>query len=363
MRGHQAAEGFPMLKRFSIIISLTLVMVIAVEPLQTVHGIMLTHAEILALEAADEDARNGQSKLEHGGGFVKALGAPFRALGRLFGGGKKKKSRVERITQKDIEKFEAAKPIQVNQTQRSEIQAEATKGMLLTSASSLVQPAVKPLSAPVTVVTPASLAGQHLERGRGFLNTHDLNGAIAELSAAVSLDPKLAEASSLLGVAYWRKGLRGQAQNSFEAAIKAQKDDPQILNNLGYLLYEMGEYDDAAKQLKRAAKLAPQDARILNNLALTQAERGNYDDAYKAFARALGDYTGHVNLAVRLQRHGQYKKAIKHLEKALALKPNSPDVLARLADLYDSEEKPEKAHVARATLQTLRTLADAAPKP
>ena len=71
----------------------------------------------------------------------------------------------------------------------------------------------------------------------------------------------------------------------------------------------------------------------------------------------------HVNLAVRLQRHGQHKKAIKHLEKALALKPNSPDVLARLADLYDSEDKPEKAHMARATLQTLRTLADAAAKP
>ena len=138
--------------------------------------------------------------------------------------------------------------------------------------------------------------------------------------------------------------------------------DPQILNNLGYVLYEMGEYDDAAKHLKRAAKLAPEDVRILNNLALTQAERGNYDDAYKAFATALGDYTGHVNLAARLERHGQYKKAIKHLEKALALKPNSPDVLARLVNLYDHEEKPEKAQTARATLNTLRTLADAATK-
>ena len=346
------------MKRTLTILSLTLAMIIAVEPIQTVHGIMMTHAEMMALEAADADARDShQAKLEHGSGFVKALGAPFRAIGRLFGGGKKKKNRVERITENDIKKFESVKATPVNQTQ-----TEQAKGMLVAPPSSLVQPATQTAIDPITVVTPASLAIQHLEKGRGLLNSHDLNAAIAELSVAVSLDPKLAEASSLLGVAYWRKGLRGPAQNSFETAVKVQKDDPQILNNLGYLLYEMGEYDDAAKHLKRAAKLAPQDARILNNLALTQTERGNYDDAYKAFARALGDYTGHVNLAVRLQRHGHHKKAIKHLEKALALKPNSPDVLARLADLYDSEDKPEKAQTARATLNTLRTLADAAAK-
>jgi len=344
-----------MLKHTLIILSLTLTMVLVLEPMQTVHGVMMTHAERVALAAADADARdNYQTKLEHGSGFAKALGAPFRAIGRLFGGGKKKKNRVERITEKDIKKFESVKATPVNQKQ-----SEQAKGMLVTPPSSLVKQTDKTRIIPIT---PTSLASLRLEKGRGLLNARDLNAAIAELSAAVSLDPKLAEASSLLGVAYWHKGLRGQAQNSFETAVKVQKNDPQLLNNLGYLLYEMGEYDDAAKHLKRAAKLAPQDARILNNLALTQAERGNYDEAYKAFARALGDYTGHVNLAVRLQRHGQYKRAIKHLEKALALKPSSPDVLARLADLYDSEEKPEKAHIARATLQTLRTQASAAAK-
>ncbi len=347
-----------MLKRTLTILSLTLAMIIAVEPIQTVHGIMMTKAEIMALEAADVNARNGQqTKLENGKGFVRALSAPFRAIGRLFGGGKKNKSRVQRITEKDIKKFESSRPTTVDHTK-----SEPSKGMLVTAPSSLVQQSAKTTINPSTVVTPASLATEHLEKGRGLLNIHDLNAAITELSTAVLLDPKLGEASSLLGVAYWRKGLRGQAQTSFEAAVKAHKNDPQLLNNLGYLLYETGEYDDAAKYLKRAAKLAPQDARILNNLALTQAERGNYDDAYKAFARALGEYTGHVNLAARLERHGQSKKAIKHLEKALALKPNSPDVLARLADLYDREDKPEKAQTARAALSTQRTLADAAVK-
>src|SRR5688500_19754162 len=127
-----------MLKRTLTILSLALAMIIAVEPMQTVHGVMMTHAERVALAAADADARdNYQTKLENGSGFVKALGAPFRAIGRLFGGGKKKKNRIERITQKDIEKFEAAKPVQTTQTQ-GQTQAEAAKGMLVTSPSSLV---------------------------------------------------------------------------------------------------------------------------------------------------------------------------------------------------------------------------------
>src|SRR5688500_3921109 len=125
-----------MLNSTSTILSLRLVMISAVEPVQTVHGVVMTHAEMVALAAADADARN-QTKLENGSGFVKALGAPFRAIGRLFGGGKKKKNRVERITQKDIEKFEAAKPVQTTQTQ-GQTQAEAAKGMLVTSPSSLV---------------------------------------------------------------------------------------------------------------------------------------------------------------------------------------------------------------------------------
>src|SRR5688572_28442721 len=196
-----------MLKHTLIIVALTLTMVLVLEPMQTVHGVMMTHAERVALAAADADAKN-QTKLENGGGFVKALGEPFRAIGRLFGGGNKKKTRVEGISEKDIKKFESVKA-----TPDTQKQTEPAKGMLVSQPSSLVKQTDKTRLIPIT---PTSLASLRLEKGRGLLNARDLNAASAELSAAVSLDPKLAEASSLLGVAYWHKGLRGQAQNSFE---------------------------------------------------------------------------------------------------------------------------------------------------
>ena len=73
---------------------------------------------------------------------------------------------------------------------------------------------------------------------------------------AVSLDPKLTEAHNLLGVAYDKKGFGDRAKDSFERAVKIE-EDADTLNNLGFSLYQNGNYRAAVDRLKRAAKLAP----------------------------------------------------------------------------------------------------------
>lgn len=351
-----------MLKRTLIVLSMTIAMIVALQPLQTVHGIIMTEAEWLMMNSAP--AANGQTEEDRGNGFVRALKAPFKAIGRLFGGGKKDKNKVERISAKDVKKFESAQSAPVKNTGltlKTPVEKQPTSNP--SPADLEAQNSKEPNSAPqVSSSSPETAGNEHLEKGRALLNEHDLNGAIGELSIALSLDPKSCEVNSLLGIAYWRKGLRDRAQTSFEAAIRTEKPDPQYLNNLGYLLYETGQYEKAIKYLKQAAKLAPNDARILNNLGLAQAEEGHYDDAYKSFARALGEFGGHLNIAARLERHGQAKKAIKHLEQALAIQPNSADVLARLVNLYDREGKQELAQSARISLVRVRTMAEAAAK-
>jgi Tfp pilus assembly protein PilF len=157
-----------------------------------------------------------------------------------------------------------------------------------------------------------------VERGRNFLNSDKLNEAVAELSLAASMDPKLAEAHNLLGVAYHRKGLNDLARKSLEAALKLDKKNAQILNNLGYLFYDRGDYKNALEPLKKAAKLAPNDARILNNLALTQSQLGKFDDAYKNFARAGGEIEGRLNTANRLEIAGLSEKASEQYQAARA---------------------------------------------
>ncbi len=145
--------------------------------------------------------------------------------------------------------------------------------------------------------------------GREYLLEGRYNEAITELSTAVSLDPKLTEAHNLLGVAYDKKGFGDRAKESFERAVKLE-EDADTLNNLGFSLYQNGNYRAAVDRLKRAAKLAPSDERILNNLGLAYCRLGKIDEAYKAFARATGPLTGNLNTAKMLERFGREDDAI-----------------------------------------------------
>ena len=269
-----------------------------------------------------------------GNSLGRALGAPFRALGRLFGGGKKRNQHPERLTEKDIAKFESAQVNRVNDAR-----------------------------APAPSMAPAgdNSAQEHLQRGREFLNAGKLNEAIAELSLAASLDPASGEAHTLLGVAYDHKGLRDRAQQSFETALHAPDDQAMHLNNLGYLFYKNGDYDQAIKYLKRSVKINSADQRIWNNLGMAQCGAGKFDDCYKSFGHAVGEFQARLKVAAYLERQGFAGEAIKQLEKARKLRKDSLELWSRLAVLYESVGRSADATEARASVSALRTVA-VAPK-
>ncbi|HUE84309.1 MAG TPA: tetratricopeptide repeat protein [Pyrinomonadaceae bacterium] len=294
-----------MLKRTLLALSLAATLILGLSGPHSVQSVVLTDIEIAALNQQDGPSVEYGEKQNNGGNrFVSALKAPFKAIGRLFGRGRKDDNKLRRLSKKDVKKFE---------------QAPLTRVVDATSV-----PTLKPSD-------PGDSAESHLELGRSWLNGSNLNEAIAELSIAASKDPKLAEAYNLLGVAYHRKGMIELARDSFDASLKIDKNNAQTLNNLGYLLYSKGDYKGAQKRLKKAARLAPDDTRILNNLALAQSQLGNFDEAYKNFARAGGELEGRLNVANRLERAGRSGEALDHykaarllVETELKTNPNSP---------------------------------------
>ena len=259
-----------------------------------------------------------QPKKKGGNKVVKVLAAPFKAFGRLFGGGDKE-NKIERMTEKDAERFESVAFTRIEDART-----------------------VRP-------VTVAGSAREHLEAGRQLLINGAYSEAVTELSTAVSLDPKLTEAHNLLGIAFDKKGFSDRAKDSFERAVKLE-EDAETLNNLGFALYQRGNYRAAVDRLKRAAKLAPADERILNNLGLAYCRLGKIDEAYKAFARAAGPVTGNLNTAKMLERFGREDDAIHYYEDARNLEPNNTIALRRLADLYDRVGRPADSQAARAAL-------------
>src|SRR5215207_9409128 len=259
--------------------------------------------DAIVLEDSGSEAGTEQPRKKGGNKVIKVLAAPFKAFGKLFGRGDDK-NKIHRMTEKDAEKFAT-----VGMTRIEDARTAAKKE------------------------TGSGSAREHFEVGREYLLEDRYNEAISELSLAVSLDPKLTEAHNLLGVAYDKKGFNDRARDSFERAVKME-EDADTLNNLGFSLYQNGNYRAAVDRLKRAAKLAPNDERILNNLGLALCRLGKIDDAYKAFARATGPLTGNLNTAKMLERFGREDDAIRYYESARQIDPMNTIALRRLADLY-----------------------------
>lgn len=280
-----------MQKRIALVLALTVALVAGFEPARSAYTIALTEAEIELLNERDVSSVPGGGDIQKKGDntFVRVIKAPFKVIGRLLGRGKKDDNKLRRLSEKDGKRFETAQFTRITDA---------------TSAPT-APPPNKDLS-----------AAEHLELGRSWLNGSNLNEAIGELSLATSMDPKLAEAFNLLGVAYHRKGLVVLAREAFEASLKLDKKNAQTLNNLGYLFYTQNEYGKAHDRLKKAAQLAPDDARILNNLALTQSQLGKFDEAFKNFVRAGGELDGRLNIANRLEIAGRTEEALRHYEAA-----------------------------------------------
>jgi len=261
-----------------------------------------------------------QPKKKGGNKVVKVLAAPFKAFGRLFGGGDDT-NKIHRMTEKDADRFESAGVTRIEDANNQPVKRETASGS----------------------------AREHLDLGRQFLIDGNYNEAVSELSLAVSLDPKLGEAHNLLGVAYDKKGFSDRAKDSFERAVKID-EDADTLNNLGFSFYQNGNYRAAVDRLKRAAKLAPADERILNNLGLAYCRLGKIDEAYKAFARATGPLTGNLNTAKMLERFGREDDAVRYYEAARQIDPNNTFALRRLADLYQRMGRANESEAARAAL-------------
>jgi Flp pilus assembly protein TadD len=332
-----------MLKRFLVVASLTLALVTSAVPIPSVEGDLMTPAEVAMLDAASKDVKDNQDKGDNG--FVRALKAPFKAIGRIFGiGGKKDENKLEKLSKKDVKKFESVATTKIVDARTTGFESA---------------PPAQPTESARAAETSVATAPNNLERGRALLNSGNLNDAIAVLSTAATTDPKLHEAYSLLGVAYEAKGMRDRAFESFAKALKGDENNAEYWNNLGYLYFKHGDYDKSAKYLKHAVKLAPNVQRYWNNFGLTQAQRRNFDEAYECFVHAVGEYEGHLNVANRSQAMGFDKTAIKHLEQARALRPATAEMLLRLAVLYKRTGNEELAEAANKDLVAARSQANA----
>jgi len=115
----------------------------------------------------------------------------------------------------------------------------------------------------------------------------ELDEAVEQLQAAVTIRPNDAIANNALGGALLAKGDVNAAMTRFNAALASQPDYFDAHYNLGSALATQGAFRAAAEQFGEAAKINPNDANAQANLGSALAALGQLKEAKSHYESAL----------------------------------------------------------------------------
>lgn len=183
--------------------------------------------------------------------------------------------------------------------------------------------------------------------GLGQVAAGNLDQGIADLKAAVSLDPNLLQADMMLTLALIQ-------QKKFDEAIAAAtqmkdklKDDPMPINLLGAAYLAKGDQAKAEELWKAALKLKPDYTPAALNLAKLEQIRNNPDGAAKQFQQMLErdpkNLSALIGLAQIEEAKKNYDKMEAYLIQARDSNPKSPEPALILSRLYVQQGRPLRA--------------------
>jgi Tfp pilus assembly protein PilF len=327
-----------------------------------------------ATDSSDEAASEQQSKRK-GNGFARALGAPFRALARLFGGKKSTSEEAGRRKASSRQTADAAAqtspaseaPKQgVEPTAASNVAAQSTqqvtpapvmpaalkvdKSKLKTTARAVVMtepltgasaPEVESLS---STPPPAAVATTRTEEGARVVRP-DETGAIVEppkmwipIIDGISKD-SLTQGRALLEHGYVQEAVA-------ELTIAATQVGPGLVeaNNLLGIAYDrLGWHKQAADAYDRALTVAPKDPNVIANLGYSLYLADDYAGALKRLKQAAklapGQPVIYNNLGIVLASTSRYEEAYKYF----AIASNEYDAHLKLASILEEHHRDRDA--------------------
>jgi tetratricopeptide (TPR) repeat protein len=103
------------------------------------------------------------------------------------------------------------------------------------------------------------------------------------------------------GIAYDRQKLWDKSEEDFRKALSLSKDEPSVLNYLGYSLIDRGvKLDEAIAMVKKAVDLKPNDGYIVDSLGWAYFTMRDYEQAVGYLERAVDLNPGDATIADHL---------------------------------------------------------------
>jgi len=130
-----------------------------------------------------------------------------------------------------------------------------------------------------------------------------------------------------------------EAEKFYLQAIRFNRNDAELFNDLGYCLYSQGKLPEAERILNQAVSMNPHNARARNNLGLVLGRLGRYDEALKQFQRGGRPADALYNVAVLRAVGGELAAARQDLRQAVDLDPKHQRARDMLAS-WELREDP-----------------------
>lgn len=167
----------------------------------------------------------------------------------------------------------------------------------------------------------------------------DSSTATATIDSALTYNPDsvpLLELASSAMITYDRDE---QAVQYLQQLIEVDSANVSHWVNLGFVYHELHRWDDAERTYEKALKASPDDPQLLNNFAylLAVADR-RLDEALGFVDKALErvpDNASYVDTrGWILYKLGKIDEAKAELERARDMDPDNPEILDHLGDVY-----------------------------
>lgn len=180
-----------------------------------------------------------------------------------------------------------------------------------------------------------------------YLAVKNHQNARKYLTKVLLLDANFAPAHIAFGLSFATEGEHDQAISAFSKAARIMKGSHIPLMQLGREYYVTGSSATAIRFMNSALSISPDDPSLLQEIGVMLANAGNFDKAVRYFTRALcclrvadphmtiRDWEPvYNNLAHVYRKQKKYSLSLEMHHKALSISPKEPSTLTAMAFVH-----------------------------
>ncbi len=185
-----------------------------------------------------------------------------------------------------------------------------------------------------------------LRAGMANERTGNYPGAVRAYQRGLAVAPDNVELLNAMGFALFQQGKSEEAVVALEKALAIDPKHWKAHNNLALASIDLGELEVAEAHYRESLAIKPQPE-IYNDLGFVLEREGMSEEATEAYRKALeldpGSASANYNLGASLARDGEFARAESHLRTAIAADPKNSAAHQALAQVLERLGRTDEA--------------------